>query len=289
MKRARISVMLKAMIACLLFAMFNSLPARGEEGSELSGKAPDADAQEIKAKPVIHERGLVKGFELKGDLDGDGELEIVLALWEKGSAEALFTYLVILDLRQGQVISRSVFVGDRVQLLGGEIDGGTISVDVILQAQDDGVCCSSQKVTYSWAWQKNGSFKVLPMTIKGGITVEDMGGTVWILSRMADKDLPSEPQITLEYEDGRITGSGGCNRYFADMKDQESLAGNIKTGPVGSTRKACAADVMEREAQYLKRLGQVNRFHFSQGQLVFSWGDAERSGELTFVPGRKVE
>ena len=50
-----------------------------------------------------------------------------------------------------------------------------------------------------------------------------------------------------------MTGSAGCNDYFAAYKTEGD---NISIGPIGSTRKICAEPegIMEQEQQYLAAL-----------------------------------
>ncbi|HEC07526.1 MAG TPA: META domain-containing protein [Thiolapillus brandeum] len=261
-----------------------------DDGVPVAGDKPVAAAgPPVSANATAPERGLVEGFELKGDLDNDGEQEIVLALWDSPGGSGVFNYLVILDLHKGQVSSHSLFVGDRVQILGGDINGNKISIDLVEQAAGDPVCCPSQKATRTWVIEDDGTLRELPVKITGKLTVEDIGGTEWVLRSIGEQAVPPEPQITLTYEDGRINGSSGCNNYFADMKDQQSEAGGVKVGPVGSTRKACPSDIMELEGQYLKYLGQVSSFSFMERQLVLSWAVGNQTGTLVFSPGRKVE
>lgn len=234
-------------------------------------------------------RGLIDGFELRGDLDDDGEQEVVLALWDEPGGSGVFNYLVILDLAKGEVTGRSLFVGDRVQILGGEIAGNTISIDLIEHGDSDPACCPTQKATRTWVNDSNGHFKEMPVKPRGKLSVEDIGGREWILSRINEEPVPKGLGISLTYDDGRIKGSAGCNRYFADMKDLEGSGGGIRIGPVGSTRKACPDEVMHMESSYLQKLGNVTSFGFVGRQLVLSWNAEGKSGALFFVAGQTFE
>lgn len=236
-----------------------------------------------------HPRGLIDGFELRGDLDEDGEEEIVLALWDDPGGSGVFTYLVILDLAKGKVTSQSLLVGDRIQVLGGDIIGNQISIDIVEHAATDPACCPSQKSTRTWVYEANGIFKEMPVALKGKLSVEDIGGTEWILARHNNDPVSEELQISLAYEDGRIKGSAGCNSYFADLKDLEEAGGGVSVGPVGSTRKSCLEEVMDVERSYLKSLGNVTSFSLASRQLVLSWNTADQGGALIFTPGKKLK
>ncbi len=283
--------------AVSLYAAVGTSAEGAQEKSAAGGVAPDAavsslvaaDALEESSAPNRQPRGLIDGFELLGDLDGDGKEEIVLAFWDAPGGSGVFNYLVILDLANGNISSRSIFVGDRVQILGGEIEGNKIIVNLVEHAATDPACCPAQKTTRSWAYEKDGNFREMPVKLTGRLSVEDIGGTEWILAMLNGETVPEDLQISLTYDDGQIKGNAGCNSYFADMKDQEDAGGRVKLGPVGSTRKVCPEDVMHMESSYLRSLGNTSSFSLVGLQLVLSWNSTDQSGSLIFIPGRKLE
>ncbi|MDE4907867.1 META domain-containing protein [Methanogenium marinum] len=68
-------------------------------------------------------------------------------------------------------------------------------------------------------------------------------------------------------EDGQVTGSAGCNNYFASY----SVSGmEVSIGPVGSTKMYCEspAETMEQESRYLTLLGEVATFERGPGTLT---------------------
>jgi len=84
-----------------------------------------------------------------------------------------------------------------------------------------------------------------PKTPEGKWLLEDLGGR-GVLDRV---------QTTMEIgADGRVTGSGGCNRYNGQAKI--SGAG-FSVGPVMSTRMACTPAAMDQEARFFKVLETV--------------------------------
>ena len=68
-------------------------------------------------------------------------------------------------------------------------------------------------------------------------------------------------------DDGRITGTAGCNRYSAPCtRDGERIA----IGPTVATRMSCGAPegIMEQEAAYLDALTRAAAVRFGEGTLT---------------------
>jgi heat shock protein HslJ len=76
-----------------------------------------------------------------------------------------------------------------------------------------------------------------------------------------------------------VTGSAGCNNYFASYETEgETLA----VGPAGSTRKMCAEPegIMDQETAFLAALGSAATYEI-KGDRLQVW-DADGSRMLSF-------
>lgn len=83
---------------------------------------------------------------------------------------------------------------------------------------------------------------------------------------------------TLIFEDGRIAGFGGVNRYAGEY----TLAGEeLVFGPLAVTRMAGPPEAMESERRYLDALGRVARVAFEDEALVL--GDRDGIELLRFA------
>jgi len=51
--------------------------------------------------------------------------------------------------------------------------------------------------------------------------------------------------------DGSINGNGGCNGFFGSLEKSDT---GLSVGPLGSTRMACAEQVMDREMEFIGAL-----------------------------------
>lgn len=92
-------------------------------------------------------------------------------------------------------------------------------------------------------------------------------GAAWQLSSYVGADgamaSPAAP-ATLGFQDNEVTGSGGCNSFFAPF----SVEGNqFVVGPPGSTMMACDQPIMDQEAAYLTALAQSARYEIKDNEL----------------------
>ena len=94
-----------------------------------------------------------------------------------------------------------------------------------------------------------------------------LDGTSWTLVEGMDVTIPDDVEMTIAFEGGRASGSGGCNR-FTGSYEQDSEA--ISLGRLGSTRMACAEEVMSAEQAYHSALESVTSWSATGGVLVLS-------------------
>lgn len=74
---------------------------------------------------------------------------------------------------------------------------------------------------------------------------------------------------TIEFSGDRISGSGGCNRYFGGY--EITGAETIVIRGVGATEMACEpAEIMSREQAYLAALDAVRSYRHDGDQLTLS-------------------
>ena len=113
---------------------------------------------------------------------------------------------------------------------------------------------------------------------------EPLIGTNWTLESFHTADAVSSvisgTTITAVFhEDGRVTGTAGCNLYFS----RYNLSGSsLLIGTIGTTKMHCGAPgVMEQESTYLALLGKVTTFTIEGERMSVS--DAGGATLLSFV------
>ena len=85
-----------------------------------------------------------------------------------------------------------------------------------------------------------------------------LAGSEWAPATIGGMAIPAETTIFVQFRGGgRIRGDGGCNQFSGAYE----LSGNsIKIGPLAATRKACTADIAEREHRFMEALEAAKRF-----------------------------
>jgi len=224
---------------------------------------------------------LIGGIFPTGDLDGDGSDEAAVLLVEDSGGSGSFLYVAVLDRRGGTIENTGTRpVGDRVQVRTLEIEAGKIIMDVIQHGPADALCCPTQKTRRRWMMDGDGMVEEEP-SMTGTISTSDLEGIEWILKQLDRKEqYPGDPPITLVFEEGRISGSSGCNRYFSDIA--ALLPGELEIGETGTTRMTCPDDVMLLENRYLAKIDGAVRYGFNAGRLALTCKIGDRMTTMLF-------
>ena len=226
---------------------------------------------------------LIKDFGISGDLNNNGKSEQVVFLTENSGGSGVQNYISVLGFESDNLSNiATALIGDRIQLQAVRIENNIIEVDVIQSADDDPICCPSQKATLSWSLEGD-KLKQGKTRLNGKISLKDIQGPEWVLSQIKrGEHLASEQEITLKLEGEKLSGKSACNNYFSEIKETNDLAGNIKIGPIGSTRMACPDKDMKLELAYLKALEGVSSFSFISGKLALNWAHENSGGNMLF-------
>ena len=80
---------------------------------------------------------------------------------------------------------------------------------------------------------------------------------------------------------GRLSGSGGCNRYFASYT---LTADRLQVRSLGATRMMCSPVQMEQEDRFFQALSTARRCEMSQDELLIAYA----GGTLRFAPASEL-
>jgi heat shock protein HslJ len=113
-----------------------------------------------------------------------------------------------------------------------------------------------------------------------GGAADPLDGSAWELFAYRKTKPIAGTTITAIFEDGRVSGSAGCNSYSGKY---EIDGDQIRIHELAWTLMACMnpEGVMEQETTIMQFLSDAHDFHLSDTQLMIFRTDGEA---LTFVP-----
>ncbi len=226
--------------------------------------------------------GLVDHFALIGDLDGDGHEETTVLLWESSGGSGTRLYLAVMGRRHRDIVNLgTALAGDRVQVRSGGIREDRIELDVVQTGPGDAMCCPSQLATRRWTLGKDG-FLEDEVTITGNLSLETLAGPEWVLAELGwDEPVSNAAEITILFHDDKVTGTGGCNRYFAAVTG--NVPGELVFSGMGATRMACPEPAMDLERRFLNILAGASSYSFLGGRLVLGCDTNDGPAALIFT------
>ena len=228
--------------------------------------------------------GLLRDFDLTGDLDGKPGDEVVAALWTSEGGSGTFDFVAILS-RDATGVLRNIAtspLGDRVRIRAAKIESRRLIMDMVQAGPDDAACCPGQKIRRVFELE-GGELRETETIDQGRLSVADLADVEWFL-RATDLDtgLPAELEATLIFDGTQVGGSAGCNRYSGSVAEGP-LPGELSlAGPLAVTMMACQEPANRLEALYLAALQATRGYSFLGGRLVLQWGDEKNSGRLLF-------
>lgn len=219
-----------------------------------------------------------------GDLDGDGRADALVFLQTTGGGSGAFLHLAaVLDRPEGPRALPAQAIGDRAEVEALAVDHGRVVLDAVVAGPNDALCCPSQRERRTFE-VAGGELRQIGLQRRGRLSVRELAGTRWRLTRLdAATPVPDDAGIELRFEGAKLTGSGGCNSFQAEVLSGERDA--VEIGPVATTRRACPAPVLERERRFLAALERATRLGFWFGRLEIQYDTPERrTGRLRFAP-----
>ena len=113
----------------------------------------------------------------------------------------------------------------------------------------------------------------------GGTSGNPLNGTTWELYSIGKYSPITGSKTTIRFEDGQVSGLGGCNQYGGEYK---SSGQTLSFSMLHMTEMACMSPegIMDQEQLFLQYLGDARSFEIVNGQLQISGSDGEA---LTFV------
>lgn len=102
----------------------------------------------------------------------------------------------------------------------------------------------------------------------------------WLLEDLGGAGVIDNLQTTLKFNSDRLTGSGGCNRYFATYQLHRN---QLKVSQIGATQKACSSAVMNQESRYFKALRKAHRIRLDKEFLLIDCQGLDKPLKFTRI------
>ena len=92
-----------------------------------------------------------------------------------------------------------------------------------------------------------------------------LDGTAWILTALGSRTPPTGTTVTAQFEDGRVQGTNGCNRYSAPVATRGM---NIEiSSKAATTNMACPPDIMKLADAFMRAMSSARSYRIGGKQL----------------------
>jgi heat shock protein HslJ len=231
----------------------------------------------------------LRDFHRLGDPEGDGvdEAGVVLTASAGGTGEN--SYVAVVGLRDGELKNLdTVLIGDRVQIRKAGVLENRLFLELLRAGPEDAMCCPGELAIVAWSL-KNDKLEAMEATsVPVRLSVESIAGPEWVLRWWdLEEKAPVEPEVTLNFVEGRLAGKSGCNNWFT-TPEAGKQPGDLTVGPMGGTMMMCPDDVMDVERKFLGQMEGVKKYGFMAGMLALTYEVNGESGVMLFE-GRTSE
>lgn len=141
----------------------------------------------------------------------------------------------------------------------------------------------SLEITYQYGTEQ-GTLLFSPKTAAApSAPTSSLEGKEWKLSALNGNKLVTDSKITALFKDGKLSGSGGCNRFTASYQLKDKI---LTVNPqIASTMMACPQPLMNQEQTFLEALAGSKEYKVdNQGNLQITYQTKTGKGLLTFSP-----
>lgn len=101
--------------------------------------------------------------------------------------------------------------------------------------------------------------------LPASVLAQDLVGATFHVESIAGARVVAKAATFQVTPDGRVAGSGGCNRYSGAGA---LAAGQASFGAIASTRMACAPDLMAQEQAFFAALQKTTRYEAKDDALA---------------------
>ena len=140
--------------------------------------------------------------------------------------------------------------------------------------------CQQMEPTVGSSAVQDSATQTTPPLVDPQISLNQVLNQEWILELITENGQRKEPvagiEVTLRFSAEKLTGSAGCNRYFASYQTGDDS--QLSITDIASTEMWCLQPegIMEQETKFLQWLDKVNSYRINDGQLTLYGNDREQ-------------
>jgi len=150
-------------------------------------------------------------------------------------------------------------------------------------------CQKMELIVSSSAVQDSATQTTLPL-VDQQLSLNQVLDQEWILELIAENGQGKKPvvdtEVTLRFLAEKLTGSAGCNGYFASYQTGDDR--QLSITDIASTEMWCfqPEGIMEQETKFLQWLNEANSYRINNDQLILYVNDQEQ--KLVFRKKRLI-
>ena len=150
-------------------------------------------------------------------------------------------------------------------------------------------CQKMELIVSSSAVQDSATQTTLPR-VDQQLSLNQVLDQEWILELIAENGQGKKPvvdtEVTLRFLAEKLTGSAGCNGYFASYQTGDDR--QLSITDIASTEMWCfqPEGIMEQETKFLQWLNEANSYRINNDQLILYVNDLEQ--KLVFRKKRLI-
>ena len=141
-------------------------------------------------------------------------------------------------------------------------------------------CQKMELIVSSSAVQDSATQTTLPL-VDQQLSLNQVLDQEWILELIAENGQGKKPvvdtEVTLRFLAEKLTGSAGCNGYFASYQTGDDL--QLSITDIASTEMWCLQPegIMEQETKFLQWLDEANSYRINDDQLTLYGNDRQQN------------
>ena len=141
--------------------------------------------------------------------------------------------------------------------------------------------CQQMEPTVSSSTIQDSAAQTTPPLVGRQLSLNQILDQEWILELITEngqgKKLVVDTEVTLRFSTEKLTGTAGCNRYFASYQTGDDR--QLSITDIASTEMWCLQPegIMKQETKFLQWLNKANSYRINDDQLTLYVNDQEQN------------